>query len=121
VTAELAAAIAACPSPPEALTFLTNEWGRPFAKQSFGRWFRQCCDEADLPKSCVPHGLRKGKGRIMAESECTAHEIMAVLGHSSLKEAERYTRAFNRRKAAGRAQAKVANGGNVVPLREVSA
>ena len=51
----------------------------------------------------------------MAENECTAHEIMAVLGHSSLKEAERYTRAFNRRKAAGRAQAKVAKD-NVVPL-----
>jgi integrase len=118
VPAELMAAIEACPSPPEALTFLTNEWGRPFGKKAFNAQFRKWCDEAGLPQSCVPHGLRKGKGRIMAENECTAHEIMAVLGHSSLKEAERYTRAFNRRKAAGRAQAKVAKD-NVVPLVRV--
>jgi enterobacteria phage integrase len=55
----------------------------------------------------------------MAENECTAHEIMAVLGHSSLKEAERYTRAVDRKKAAARAQAKVAAAGNVVPLAVV--
>jgi hypothetical protein len=72
-----------------------------------------------LPKSCVPHGVRKGSGRIMAESDCTPHEIMSVLGHSSLKEAERYTRAFDRKKAAARAQAKVAAAGNVVPLAVV--
>jgi integrase len=116
VPAPLASAIAACPSPPDSLTFLTNEWGRPFGKKSFNKWFRKCCDEAGLPTSCVPHGLRKGKGRILAESECTAHEIMAVLGHSSLKEAERYTKAFDRKKAAQRAQAKVAAANNVIPL-----
>src|SRR5262249_32288330 len=54
----LTAAIEACPSPPEALTFLTNEWGRPFGKKSFGTWFRKRCDEAGLPQRCVPHGLR---------------------------------------------------------------
>ena len=39
-----------------------------------------------------------------------------MLGHSSLKEAERYTRAFDRKKLAARAQAKVAAANNVVPL-----
>jgi site-specific recombinase XerD len=120
VAVALAAAIDACSSSPEALTFLTNEWGRPFAKQSFGRWFRQCCAEAGLPKSCVPHGLRKAACRIMAENDCTAHEIMSVSGHTTLKETERYTKAVDRRRLAARAGAKVANAGNVVPLREVS-
>ena len=44
----------------------------------------------------------------MAESDCTAHEIMSVSGHSSLKEVERYTRAADRKRLAARAQAKVA-------------
>ena len=99
---------------------MTNEWGRPFSKKSFNTWFRKFCDEAGLPKSCVPHGIRKGTGRIMADNECTSSEIMSVLGHTSLKEAERYTKAFDRKKAAARAQAKVAAANNVVPLTVVA-
>jgi hypothetical protein len=54
---------------------------------------------------------------MMADSECTPHEIMAVMGHATLKEAERYTRAYDRKHAAARAQAKVAAAkDNVVPL-----
>src|SRR5262249_53533281 len=39
-----------------------------------------------LPE-CQPHGLRKAAGRRLAEAGCTAHEIMAVLGHTTLTEA----------------------------------
>jgi len=116
VPALLAAAIAACPSPPESLTFLTNEWGRPFGKKSFNDWFRKRAAAAGLPETCVPHGLRKAGCRIMAESDCTAHEIMSVSGHSSLKEVQRYTNDFDRKRLAARAQAKVAAANNVVPL-----
>jgi hypothetical protein len=43
-----------------------------------------------------------------------------VSGHTTLKEVERYTKAFNRKKAAARAQAKVAAAkDNVVPLVRV--
>jgi integrase len=112
-------AIAACPSPPDSLTFLVNEWGRPFSRKRFNNWFRKQVAAAGLPDSCVPHGLRKGGGRIIVESGGTAHEVMSVLGHSSLKEAERYTKAFNRRKLAASAMEKVAKAktaSNVVPL-----
>ena len=34
----------------------------------------------------------KAAGRRLADAGCTAHEIMAVLGHKTLAEAERYTR-----------------------------
>ena len=51
--------------------------------------------------------MRKADCRIMAESDCNAHEIMSVSGHSSLKEVERYTRDFDRKRLAARAQAKV--------------
>jgi integrase/recombinase XerD len=119
VPAPLTAAIEACPSPPEALTFLTNEWDRPFSKKGFNAWFRQQIAAAGLPDTCVPHGLRKGGGRIMAESECTSQEIMAVGGWSTLREVERYTKAADRKRLAARAQAKVAAANNVVPLAVV--
>ncbi len=119
VPAPLAAAIEACPSPPESLTFLTNEWGRPFGKKSFNTWFRKQVLAAGLPDTCVPHGLRKAGCRIMAENDCTPHEIASVSGHSSLKEVQRYTQAFDRKRLAARAQAKVAAAGNVVPLAVV--
>ena len=44
---------------------------------------------AGLPIDCQPHGLRKAAGRRLAEAGCTAHEIMSVLGHKTLSEAER--------------------------------
>jgi integrase len=118
IPASLAAAIEACPSPPEALTFLTNEWGRPFGKKSFNTQFRKWCDEAGLPERCVPHGLRKGGATLMGNSGCTVHEIAAVTGHRTLKEVQRYTEAYDRKQAAVRAQAKVAAAkDNVVPLK----
>src|SRR5258705_9644309 len=53
---------------------------------------RDAITAAGLPLDCQPHGLRKAAGRRLAEAGCTAHEIMAVLGHKTLAEAERYTR-----------------------------
>jgi integrase len=119
--AVLVAAIEACPSPPESLTFLVNEWGRPFSKRRFNTTFRKWCDEAGLPKRCVPHGLRKGGSKLMADSGATPHEIMAVTGHRTMKEVTRYTEAYDRKHAAARAQAKVAAAQdvNVVPLTRV--
>lgn len=116
VPAELAVALKACPSPETALTFLTNEWGRPFSKGGFGDWFRKQCDAAGLPEHCVPHGLRKAACRIMAENNCTAHEIKSISGHRTLKEVERYTAAANNRRLAAQAKAKVAARNNVVAL-----
>jgi integrase len=116
----LKAAIKACPSPSDSLTFLVNEWGKPFSSGAFGAQFRKWCDEAGLPEHCVPHGLRKAACRIMAENDCTAHEIMSISGHTTLKEVERYTKAADRKRLAARAQAKVAAGNNVVPLAVVA-
>jgi integrase len=53
---------------------------------------RNAITAAGLPLECQPHGLRKAAGRRLAEAGCSAHEIMAVLGHKTLSEAERYTR-----------------------------
>jgi site-specific recombinase XerC len=118
--APLLTAIEACPSAPESLTFITSESGRPFSKKGFNTWFRKQIAAAGLPDTCVPHGLRKSSCKTMAESDCTAHEIMSVSGHRTLKEVGHYTQGVNNRRLAARAQAKVAAAGNVVPLAVVA-
>jgi len=87
------------------LTFLTNQWGRPFTASYFGQWFREQCDMAGL-RHCSAYGLRKAAARRLAEAGCTAHEIAAITGHASLKEVQRYTRAADQQKLAASAMEK---------------
>jgi hypothetical protein len=51
---------------------------------------------------CSAHGLRKAAATVAAENGATAHELMAIFGWLSLKEAERYTRGAERKKLAER-------------------
>lgn len=60
-------------------------------RKTFGNWMRNAITEAALPVDCEPHGLRKAAGRRPADLGCSTHEMMAILGHQSLAEAERYT------------------------------
>jgi integrase len=76
----------------ENLTFLVNERGKPYPSSTFGSWFRQQCRLAGLPAECAAHGLRKAACRLLAEAGCSAHQIMAISGHRSVKEIDRYTR-----------------------------
>ncbi len=72
------------------MAFLTTHAGAPFTAAGFGNWFREKALEAGVDKTA--HGLRKAAGRRLAEAGCTAKEIAAVLGHTTLSEVERYTR-----------------------------
>jgi integrase len=74
------------------VTIINTEYGKPFTVDGFSQWIRNAITAAGLPLDCQPHGLRKAAGRRLADAGCTAHEIMAVLGHKTLAEAERYTR-----------------------------
>lgn len=74
------------------MVFLVTEYGQPFSTKGLGQWWRKRCDEAGLPQWSA-HGGRHAVGRRLAEAGCTAHEIMSILGHKTLAEAERYTRA----------------------------
>ena len=89
------------------LTFLVAALGKPFSPAGFTNWFRECCNEAGLPRGCSPHGLRKAASRRLAEHGCTAHEIMAITGHTTLKEVSRYTAAIRRKHLAARAMSKI--------------
>lgn len=89
-----------------ALTYLENAYGRPFTAAGFGNWFRDRCDEADLPQ-CSAHGLRKAAATRLADAGATVHEIMAITGHVTLSEVERYTKAANQQQLAKNAAAKL--------------
>ncbi len=101
---ELVAIIAATPN--EHLLFITTEYGRPFAKAGFGNKMRAWCDAAGLPE-CSSHGLRKSIARRLAEAGCTAHQIMSITGHLTLKEVQRYIEAANKKAGARVAMAKL--------------
>ena len=89
------------------LTLINTEYGKPFTVDGFSRWMRDAITAAGLPLECQPHGLRKAAGRRLADAGCTPHEIMAVLGHKTLAEAERYTRDADQLRLAGAAITKL--------------
>jgi len=89
------------------LTFLVTASGKPFSPAGFGNWFRQVCDEAGLPGKCAAHGLRKAAARRLAEAGCTAHQIMSITGHKTLREVTRYTESADRRGLAVAAMSKL--------------
>ena len=90
-----------------ALSVLNTEYGRPFTVNGFSSFMRDAIKKAGLPLDCKPHGLQKTLGRMLADAGCTAHEIMAALGHTTLAEAERYTREADRRRGAHQAVIKL--------------
>jgi integrase len=90
------------------LTLLTTRFGRSYRDNNFSDQFRAWCEDAGLPQRCVFHGLRKAAARRLAEAGCTAHEIAAITGHSSLREVEHYTRAVDQVRLAKSAFAKTA-------------
>lgn len=86
----------------DALNFLTTAYGRPFTAAGFGNWFRDVVDAVpDLKgRGLSAHGLRKAAARRLAEAGCTAHQIMSITGHTTLKEVERYTKAAEQERMA---------------------
>ena len=88
------------------MTFLITEYGKPFTANGFGNKFKDWCRQADLPH-CSAHGVRKATSTALAEAGATPHEIMAVTGHQTLEEVERYTKAASRKKTADSAMAKL--------------
>jgi site-specific recombinase XerD len=97
---QLQAALDAMPQLENVLTFLVNDYGRPFASAAaFGNKFADWCKAAGLkPVLCDDgkvrnyraHGLRKASLRALAHAGCTGSELMAVGGHSSLAQLQVY-------------------------------
>jgi hypothetical protein len=55
---------------------------------------------------CRLHGLKNGGMRRLAEAGNTAHELMAISGHRTLSEVQRYTTDADRKRLADTGMAK---------------
>ena len=100
---DLAGVIANCPAD---RPFLATAYGKSRSPDGLGNLMRQWCDAAGLAE-CSAHGLRKACARRLAEAGATAHEIMAVTGHKTLAEVQRYTETVSREGLADSAHAKL--------------
>jgi len=87
---------------------LETSFGKPFKGDGFGNYMADKIDDAGLPQRCVTHGLRKAAARRLAEAGCSANEIQAITGHTTLQEVTRYTKAAEQKKLAVAAMKRLA-------------
>lgn len=106
---DLRAALEAWPR--KHVTILATEDGRGTSVGGFGNFMADCIGAAGLPARCVLHGLRKAASRRLAEAGCSAHEIMAITGHKTLAEVQRYTAAAAQKTLARAAIARIEGNG----------
>ena len=92
-------------------TYLVTAFGKPFSVAGIGNRFRKWCDEAGLPH-CSAHGLRKAGSARLAELGASDREIMAITGHQTAKEVDRYTKGARQKKLAASAMEKWEQGRN---------
>lgn len=81
-------------------TFLVTEYGRSFTVAGFGNRFRDWCDDAGL-KGYSAHGVRKFDATEAAVNGATTHQLMAMFGWDSIKQAEIYTKNADQKRLAG--------------------
>lgn len=92
-------------TPGSGKAWLLTEFGRPFTANGFGNWFAERCAEAGVPGRA--HGLRKATAARLAELQCTDREIMAITGHTTSKEIDRYTRSARQKVLAASAMGRL--------------
>ncbi len=102
------------------VVIVATAYGRPFSVNGFSQFLRDAIRAAGLPDECQPHGLRKAAGRRLAEAGATSKEIMAVLGHKTLAETERYTRDADQMRLASAAVIKMESFSSIPKPRSAS-
>ena len=100
------------------LTFLVNDYGRPFASAAaFGNKFADWCADAALEsvlcedgqiRNYRAHGLRKAALYTLYKAGGTVAELQAIGGHSSIAELQTYIQEIEQDEQAVSAMEKVA-------------
>lgn len=78
------------------LVYLVTAFGRPHSVKAFGNWFKRRCRESGVDDDLSAHGLRKLGAQRCVEAGATEHQLMALFGWASTKQAAIYTRNANR-------------------------
>jgi integrase len=99
VVPALQAMLDVTPRPEGTTAIVFNQWGKAFTEKGFSNRMKKWFTEAGLPH-CNSHGMRKACVVRMIMDEHTPFEIMAVTGHRTMKEIERYGRQYLREQAA---------------------
>lgn len=99
------------------LTYLVTAYGRPFRDAGFGNWFKSHCVRAGVTGDKKnAHGIRKHAATALAENGASGPQLMAIFGWTSLKQADVYIQAANRRIMAREAMNKM--GTNIPHLKK---
>lgn len=85
-------------------TVIVTAYGKPFSEKSLTGRFRDWAEAAGL-EGCTIHGLRKTLGGLLADSGANVKQIQAVLGHTTLQQAELYTKSADKKAGAQHAMA----------------
>jgi integrase len=72
-----------------------------------GNDFAKWATEAGLPARCRLHGLKKSGMTRIANAGGSAHELMAISGHRTLSEVQRYTNDADRKRLADSGMARL--------------
>lgn len=94
---ELRAYLASLPA--DRMLYVTRPDGAPVRADTVSKELRAWLEPLGLGGLHF-HGLRHTTAAALAEAGASAHEIMAILGHTTLQMAERYTRTAARRRLA---------------------
>jgi enterobacteria phage integrase len=74
--------------------------GRQMNGDQLSKFVIDAAQKAGLPRECVPHGIRKGVMRQLAEGGESTKRIASLSGHKTLKEIERYIEAADQGRMA---------------------
>lgn len=74
--------------------------GSPITGDALSKVVIVAATKAGLPRKCVPHGIRKGVMRQLAEGGTSSKRIAGLSGHKTLREIERYVAAADQSKLA---------------------
>jgi integrase len=84
---------------------LTTRYGKNYSAHGLCQMIRTATADIGATE-CSAHGLRCNAAIALAEAECSVPEIMAITGHKTFKEAQRYASHRDQKKLAKQAVAK---------------
>jgi integrase len=102
--------------PARHMVFITTAKGAARSVKAVSGWFAAAARAAGL-EDRTAHGLRKTRALALVYADATSQQIGAWTGHESLKEIERYTRGYDRRRvlSGGGSGTKSSNSPHQVP------
>ena len=77
---------------PKHIVFLTTKQNKPRSPKSASQWFSKAATAAGLDKDKSAHGIRKGRAAMFKENGAATDQRMAILGHETEGEAQRYSK-----------------------------